>query len=113
VLGLSFKEDCPDIRNTRVVDVIHELQAYGAEVHVHDPVSDVDEARREYGLELEPWKTLPRAEALVVAVPHRQFVDRSLHDYREKLIEGGCFIDVKSRFDMPALRQAGLTVWRL
>jgi UDP-N-acetyl-D-glucosamine/UDP-N-acetyl-D-galactosamine dehydrogenase len=113
VLGLSFKEDCPDIRNTRVVDVIHELQTYGAEVHVHDPVSDVDEARREYGLELEPWAALPRAEALVVAVPHRQFVDRSLHDYREKLIEGGCFIDVKSRFDMPALRQAGLTVWRL
>jgi UDP-N-acetyl-D-glucosamine/UDP-N-acetyl-D-galactosamine dehydrogenase len=113
VLGLTFKEDCPDIRNTRVVDVIHELQAYGAEVHVHDPVSDVDEARREYGLELEPWQALPRAEALIVAVPHRQFISKSLHDYREKVIEGGCFIDVKSRFDMPALRQAGLTVWRL
>ncbi|MGE5525112.1 MAG: nucleotide sugar dehydrogenase [Rhodospirillaceae bacterium] len=113
VLGLTFKEDCRDIRNTRVIDVIHELEAYGVDVHVHDPVPDADEARREYGLQLEPWHALPRAEALIVAVPHKAFVDKSLHDYREKLIEGGCFIDVKSRFDGAALKQAGMTVWRL
>ncbi|HWI12915.1 MAG TPA: nucleotide sugar dehydrogenase [Burkholderiales bacterium] len=113
VLGLTFKEDCPDIRNTRVIDVIRELQSYGVDVHVHDPVSDADEARREYGLQLEPWQALPRAEALVLAVPHREFVNRSVHEFREKVIEGGCFIDVKSRFDRPALQQAGLTVWRL
>ena len=53
VLGLTFKENCPDIRNTRVIDVIHELQSYGIDVHVHDPVADAAEARHEYGLELE------------------------------------------------------------
>ena len=74
VLGLTFKENCPDIRNTRVIDVIHELTSYGIEVHVHDPVADAAEARHEYGIELETWESLPRANALVVAVAHREFV---------------------------------------
>ena len=113
VLGLTFKENCADIRNTRVIDVIRELQSYGVDVHVHDPVSDAGEAHHEYGIELKPWDALPRADALVVAVAHQQFVARPLADYLSKVVEGGCFIDVKSRFDMAALKQAGLTVWRL
>jgi UDP-N-acetyl-D-galactosamine dehydrogenase len=113
VLGLTFKEDCPDIRNTRVIDLIHELRTYGIDVHVHDPVPDIEEARHEYGLELEAWDDLPRADAVVVAVAHRQFVSKTVADYRKKLVDQGCFIDVKSRFDMAALQQAGLTVWRL
>jgi UDP-N-acetyl-D-galactosamine dehydrogenase len=113
VLGLTFKEDCPDIRNTRVIDVIHELKSYGAEVHVHDPACDANEARHEYGLELKPWDALPRADALVVAVAHRQFLARPLSDFLAKVVGHGCFIDVKSQFDMAALQRAGLTVWRL
>ena len=113
VLGLTFKENCPDIRNTRVIDVIHELKSYGAEVHVHDPVSDTAEARHEYGLELESWDALPRADAVVVAVAHRQFLARPLADYLAKVVKQGCFIDVKSQFDIAALQRAGLTVWRL
>jgi len=113
VLGLTFKEDCPDIRNTRVIDVIRELEAFGVEIHVHDPVPNADEARHEYGLELEPWDALPRADAIVVAVAHQQFVSMPLADYYAKVVERGCFIDVKSRFDMSVLQQAGLTVWRL
>jgi UDP-N-acetyl-D-galactosamine dehydrogenase len=113
VLGLTFKEDCPDIRNTRVIDLIHELKSYGIDVHVHDPVPDAEEARHEYGLELEPWDALPRADAIVVAVAHRQFVGMPLADFHAKVVEHGCFIDVKSQFDMAALQQAGLTVWRL
>ena len=113
VLGLTFKENCPDIRNTRVIDVIHELKSYGIDVHVHDPVPDAEEARHEYGLELEPWDTLPRANAVVVAVAHRQFIARPLADYLAKVVEGGCFIDVKSLFDVTALQRAGLAVWRL
>jgi UDP-N-acetyl-D-galactosamine dehydrogenase len=113
VLGLTFKENCPDIRNTRVIDVIHELRTYGIEVHVHDPVSDAAEARHEYGLELETWDSLPRASALVVAVAHREFVAKPLTDFMGKIAEGGCFIDVKCQFDVAALRKAGLTVWRL
>ncbi|MDO9190293.1 MAG: nucleotide sugar dehydrogenase, partial [Sulfurimicrobium sp.] len=68
VLGLTFKENCPDLRNSKVADLIHELQDYGIEVHVHDPVADVKEARHEYGLELETWEDLPQADAIVAAV---------------------------------------------
>ena len=113
VLGLTFKENCPDIRNTRVIDVINELRSFGVDVHVHDPVPDVAEARHEYGLELEPWDTLPRADAIVVAVAHQEFVRKPLADYLAKVVERGCFIDVKSQFDLTALQRAGLTVWRL
>jgi UDP-N-acetyl-D-glucosamine/UDP-N-acetyl-D-galactosamine dehydrogenase len=113
VLGLTFKENCPDIRNTRVIDVIQELRSFGIEVHVHDPVPDATEARHEYGLELEPWDVLPRADAVIVAVAHREFVAKPLADYLGKVVAHGCFIDVKSQFDMMALQSAGLTVWRL
>ena len=113
VLGLTFKEDCQDIRNTRVIDVVNELRSFGVDVHVHDPVPDAGEARHEYGLELVPWDALPRADAVVVAVAHREFVARPLADYLGKVKQGGCFIDVKSKFDVAALRGAGLTVWRL
>jgi UDP-N-acetyl-D-glucosamine/UDP-N-acetyl-D-galactosamine dehydrogenase len=113
VLGLTFKENVPDIRNTRVIDVVQELKSYGVEVHVHDPVADAEEAHHEYGLGLEPWEALPRAEAVVLAVAHRQFLARPLQDYLAKVVERGCFIDVKSQLDMAALQRAGLTVWRL
>jgi UDP-N-acetyl-D-galactosamine dehydrogenase len=113
VLGLTFKENCSDIRNTRVIDVIGELKSYGIDVHVHDPACDAREAREEYGIELNSWDALPQADALLVAVAHRQFVDKPLGDYLEKVVDRGCFIDVKGRFDLAALKQAGLTVWRL
>jgi UDP-N-acetyl-D-galactosamine dehydrogenase len=113
VLGLTFKEDCPDLRNTKIIDVIRELESYGLRVHVHDPVASPADARREHGIELMPWQALPRAHALVVAVPHREFIARPVADYASKLHDGGCFIDVKSKFDSGALKQRGLAVWRL
>lgn len=113
VLGLTFKENCPDLRNSKVADVIHELQSYGIDVHVHDPVADSKEARHEYGLELATWENLPRAEAVVAAVSHREYLSRPLSDYLSKVAENGCFIDVKSNYDQAALREAGLSVWRL
>jgi UDP-N-acetyl-D-glucosamine/UDP-N-acetyl-D-galactosamine dehydrogenase len=113
VMGLTFKEDCPDIRNTKVIDVIHELKSYGLQVHVSDPVADSAEALHEYDLKLEDWDDLPRADALVVAVAHKQFLARPITDFYAKVAANGCFVDVKSRFDMPVLQKAGLTVWRL
>jgi len=93
--------------------VIQELQAYGIDVHVHDPVADSKEAQHEYGLELKTWENLPRAEAIVAAVSHREFLAKPLSDYLSKVAENGCFIDVKSQYDQSALRKAGLSVWRL
>lgn len=113
VLGLTFKENCPDLRNSKVADVIQELQAFGIDVHVHDPVADAKEARHEYGLELKTWENLPRAEAIIAAVSHRAFLARPQREYLSKVVENGCFIDVKSQYDQTALREAGLSVWRL
>ena len=113
VLGLTFKEDCPDLRNSRVIDVIRELQSYGAEVVVHDPVADAAEAKHEYGVTLTPWEALPKSAAIVAAVSHREFKDRSLADFVGKLQANGVVTDVKSQFDQAALVAAGVTVWRL
>ena len=113
VLGLSFKENCPDLRNSKVADLISELKSYGIEIHVHDPVASAEEARHEYGLNLESWEKLPCADAIIVAVSHREFLDRPLTDFQAKVSDKGCFIDVKSQFDQTALREAGLNVWRL
>lgn len=113
VLGLTFKEDCPDLRNSRVIDVIYELQSYGARVIVHEPVADAEEAGHEYGVELTPWEDLPKAAAIVAAVAHQVFRDRPLADYLEKLQPGGVLTDVKSLFDEAQLKKSGVTVWRL
>jgi UDP-N-acetyl-D-galactosamine dehydrogenase len=113
VMGLTFKEDCPDSRNTRVIDVINELKSYGVKVWIHDPVADVEEARHEYGIELHAWETLPKAKAIIAAVAHKEFLGRKTDEYLKKLEKGGCFIDVKSRFDVKAFTSAGVHVWRL
>lgn len=113
VLGLAFKENCPDLRNSKVADLISELKSYGIEIHVHDPVASPEEARHEYGVELESWENLPCADAIIVAVAHRQFTDMPLTQFRSKITNKGCFIDVKSQFDPAVLRDAGFNVWRL
>ena len=113
VLGLTFKEDCADLRNSKVGDVITELRSYGVDVFVHDPYADHAEALHEYGVTLLDWAQLPRAEAIVAAVSHKQLRALSAQDFCHKLVDGGCFIDVKACFDAQALQAAGMRVWRL
>ncbi|MFO1364781.1 MAG: nucleotide sugar dehydrogenase [Burkholderiales bacterium] len=113
VLGLTFKEDCPDLRNSRVIDIVRELESYGVTVHVHDPLADPAEAVHEYGVELKAWEQLPRANALVAAVAHGAFRARPLDEYVAKLAPGGLFVDVKCQMDAAALRARGVQVWRL
>jgi len=113
VLGLTFKENCPDLRNSKVIDIIRELQSYGADVHVHDPVAAGHEAEHEYGVRLEPWEELPRAHAIVAAVAHKQYAAIEPAQLVAKLVPGGVFTDVKCLFDASALRQRGYVVWRL
>lgn len=113
VLGLTFKENCPDLRNSKVIDVIHELQSYGCNVHVHDPVASSDEAVHEYGVSLTPWDELPLAQAIVAAVSHREYVGAPVAKVLEKLAPGGVFADVKSAYDQAVLKAAGAKVWRL
>lgn len=113
VLGLTFKENCPDLRNSKVADIVYELQSYGLEVHVYDPVASDAEARHEYGIALDTWEALPQADAVVAAVGHKELLARPFADIAGKMAPGGCFIDVKSQFDMHAIRALGFSVWRL
>jgi UDP-N-acetyl-D-glucosamine/UDP-N-acetyl-D-galactosamine dehydrogenase len=113
VLGLTFKENCPDIRNTRVVDLIRELQSYGATVHVHDPIASPREAQHEYGLQLCAWDDIPESGAIVLAVAHREFVARPPSDIARKLRPDGVLIDVKRVTDPDALREQRIASWRL
>jgi UDP-N-acetyl-D-galactosamine dehydrogenase len=113
VLGLTFKEDCPDLRNSKVIDVIRELQTYGLTVHVHDPVASATEALREYGVELVEWNDLPVAGAIVAAVSHRSLVEMPASQVLSKLAPGGVYADVKCTADVEGLQAGGATVWRL
>ena len=113
VMGLTFKENCPDLRNSKIAEMIFELQSYGVDVHVHDPLADADEAMHEYGLKLESWDDLPRATVTIAAVSHDELVRRPLSDYAGKSIQNGCFVDVKSKFDRTELSDAGFSIWRL
>ena len=113
VLGLTFKEDCADLRNSKVVDIINELKSYGVEVFVHDPQADGAEAKHEYGVELTAWDDLPRADAIVAAVAHREYRALGLDKITPRLVAGGCFIDVKAAFPQAEFEAHGLRVWRL
>ena len=113
VLGLAFKENCSDIRNSKVVDVIRELQSYGVHVFVHDPRVSAEDARHEYGIELCPWNALPVADALILAVAHDCLVSMASDRLLSKVTSSGCVIDVKSALDAGDLTSKGLKVWRL
>ncbi len=113
VLGLTFKENCADLRNSKVVDIINELKSYGTEVFVHDPSADPEEALHEYGIRLLRWEDLPRADAIVAAVAHREYRELTTEEINRKLVKNGCFVDVKAGFNAPELRASGLKVWRL
>lgn len=111
VLGLTFKENVPDIRNSRVPDVIAGLAARGMTVIVHDPLADADEARHEYGLELAAWDDLHDLDAIVLAVNHRIYLEK-LKDIVAGLRPSRVFVDVKSAISPSAL-PAGVYHWTL
>ena len=114
ILGITFKEDVPDLRNTRVVDIIRELADYGIELLIHDPLADPGEAERHYGLALCPMEALAGADGVVVAVMHREYVRMGL-----SAIAGMCaggqplVIDVKGGFSPKEADRAGIAYWRL
>src|SRR3954463_11900327 len=113
VLGLTFKEDVPDIRNSKVIDIIRELHEFGVEVFVHDPQASHEDALHEYGVRLADWDSLPSADALILAVPHRRYLELPQEAYLRKVVREGCIIDVKSVLDASSLRKEGMRVWRL
>ena len=113
VLGLTFKEDVPDIRNSKVIDIIRELHEFGVETYVHDPQASADDALHEYGVRLCDWDALPAADALILAVAHRRYLELPNEALMRKVVRQGCIIDVKAVLDAERLRKEGLRVWRL
>jgi UDP-N-acetyl-D-galactosamine dehydrogenase len=114
VLGLTFKENCADLRNSKVADVVQELQDFGCEVHVHDPLAEPGQALHEYGISLREWGQLPQnADAIVAAVSHAEYTGQPVPRLLVPLKPGGVFIDVKSAYEPQAVIAAGATLWRL
>jgi UDP-N-acetyl-D-galactosamine dehydrogenase len=113
VLGMTFKENCPDLRNSKVIDVVNELKSFGARVHVHDPIASSAECEHEYGVALTPWDELPRACAIVAAVSHQAYAEMGVKKIAEKAVDRAVFADVKSTYDPAELAALGLNTWRL
>ncbi|MCB9506396.1 MAG: nucleotide sugar dehydrogenase [Myxococcales bacterium] len=112
VLGLTFKENVPDLRNSRVPDILHELREFGIDPMVHDPWADADEAQHEYGVSLTPWDELRDLDALVLAVSHQRFLDLGVETLLAPLGGNGIVVDVKSMLD-PSSVPAGVSYWSL
>ena len=117
IMGLTFKENCPDARNSKVEDIINRLKEYGIYPLVADPWADAAEARREYALELTPLDSITDADCIIMAVAHREFRAMGLEGIK-KLYRAGdasqnVLIDVKGMFSIPELEASGLRYWRL
>ena len=113
MLGLTFKEDCPDLRNSKVEDILTELNEYSCDVYVHDPMAEPEEAMAEYGVKLTEWKDLPRAQAVVLAVPHESYRNMAAVDFADIMGEDSVLIDVKSCMNREDLASSNVDVWRL
>lgn len=104
ILGVTFKEDVPDLRNSRVPDILAELAQFGIQPHVHDPLADPEEARATYGLDLQPLEALQGLDALMVAIPHAAYLSIPPQELLATVQPGGVVMDVKSklhRADVP------------
>src|SRR6185503_2295335 len=109
ILGLTFKENCPDLRNSKVIDLIRELESFGARVTVADPRASAEQAQAEYGIALADWKTLPLVDAVILAVAHKEFLACPLDEFLARVSPGGLVVDVKSVLDKAAVEGRGLT----
>ncbi len=113
VMGITFKENISDLRNSKVVDVIKELEKHGAHVQVWDPVAKAAEASEEYGVKLVDWNKLKNIDAVIAAVSHREILEIDLNRLVSITKSGAPFMDIKSKFDQVKLKSHGFSVWRL
>lgn len=113
ILGATFKENCPDLRNSQVFGIADALEEFGLQVRISDPLADPLEAEAEYRRRLTPWDQLPPAHAVVLAVAHREYLELPSGRLAEMINRPGVMIDVKSLLDPAAFSGAGLAYWRL
>lgn len=122
ILGMTFKEDCPDVRNSKVIDIINELKEYGINVFVADPIADENEVKREYGIELTKFENIKNMDAVIVAVGHKEYMELTLESikklYEEKPVSLNnedklVLVDVKGIFDRKEAQLKNYLYWRL
>lgn len=112
ILGFTFKENCPDTRNTRIIDIVRELEEYGIEPVVCDPVADAEEAKEEYGIELKKQDTLKNLDTLIVAVAHDEFKKLDKKDFENLLCKNGIVADIKGIYERKDFEKNGYSYWR-
>lgn len=114
VMGLAFKENCADLRNSKAVDLVNRFKQYGLDVLVHDPIASLSEAKSEYNIDLVSWEDLPKnVSAIVVAVSHEYYLQKLPNQITSLLKPGGLLVDVKSAFDRQAIECSDYDFWRL
>jgi UDP-N-acetyl-D-glucosamine/UDP-N-acetyl-D-galactosamine dehydrogenase len=113
IFGVTFKEDCPDLRNSKVPDIAFELESLGLQVQVTDPLADAEECMQEYRIKILPETKLKRASAIIVAVAHSNYSNWSLDQWEEKLIPGGVVADVKGIVPTAEMGSKGYSIWLL
>ena len=113
IFGLAFKENVQDLSNSKIVDTVKELESFGVEVIVYDPVVKPQMAHSVYGIELTRWDDLPMVDAIIFAISHDEFMAMPIAQLTSKLHSHGCFIDIQSAISRTALEDSGFSVWRL
>jgi UDP-N-acetyl-D-galactosamine dehydrogenase len=112
ILGLTFKENVPDLRNSRIPDIIHELRQFGIDPLVHDSLAENSHAVHEYGIQLSDWKELTYLDALILAVPHQEYLEMPAERLFAHIRPGGIFMDIKSIFE-PGDIPTNINYWSL
>lgn len=111
LLGLTFKENCPDLRNTKVIDIVRELEEYGMNVNVNDVEADKETAKKLYDIDLKDKNEMTKSDALIFAVSHKDYIENK-NSYLELLNDNGVLIDIKGMIKETDLKQSQ-TIWRL
>lgn len=113
IFGLTYKENCSDLRDTRVIDIIKELQSYDIETLVHDPIADAETALNNYGIELHSWENLYDLDAMIFSVAHQHYLTLDRNEIKEKLSRRGLIMDIKEIFHKDEFADTGILLWRL
>lgn len=113
LFGFTFKENCPDTRNTKIIDIVNELDEYGIHPMIMDPVADADEAKRLYGVTFSSREEIGQVDAVILAVAHEEFKDYAMKEYDELYRGKKIMLDVKGLLDRKAYEEAGYSYWRL
>lgn len=113
ILGFTYKENCSDSRDTKVIDIINELQSYGIKVMVHDPIADHKLAKKIYNIQLQSWDSLNSLDAIIITVSHTFYLNLDKNELKKKLNNHGLIMDIKNIINMKDFTDTNIMVWKL